>query len=182
MAEVTSTGAPECRPGTRVACRITKWGGGRHWEYAGTWLGRDEHGVWLGFPAGTVFRRPGAEYVAPFDQVGLVPHDRYWLATFHAAPSPVAVYVDVATPARWRGSVRRPVLGAVDLDLDVIRGSGGRVWVDDEDEFAEHRVRLGYPDTLVASALEGCAEVERAMRERTPPFDGSHGAWLERLV
>lgn len=173
--------APQARAGARVACRITKWGGGRHWEYAGRWLGRDEHGVWLGFPAGTRFLRPGAEYVAPFDQVGLVPPDQYWLATFHATPSPVAVYVDVATPATWSGSARRPVLGAVDLDLDVVRGSGGRVWVDDEAEFAEHRASLGYPDELVEAALRSCAEVEQAVAAQLPPFDGSHQGWLDRL-
>ncbi|WP_180935649.1 DUF402 domain-containing protein [Nocardioides ungokensis] len=39
------------------------------------------------------------------------------------------------------------MLRAVDLDLDVVRGRTGRVWIDDEDEFAEHRVRFGYPTT-----------------------------------
>ena len=38
---------------------------------------------------------------------------------------------------------------AVDLDLGVIRGTTGRVWVDDEDGFAEHRVTVGYPAEVV---------------------------------
>ena len=38
---------------------------------------------------------------------------------------------------------------AVDLDLDVVEGLDREVWVDDEDEFAEHRVELGYPREVV---------------------------------
>lgn len=181
MSPLSPTGrVPSPQPGTRVTCRITKWGGGRHWEYTGRWLGEDGHGAWLGFAAGTVFRRPGAEYVAPYDQAGLVPPGRHWLATFHADPSPVQVYVDVATPAVWEGTDRRPVLTAVDLDLDVVQGRGGRVWVDDEDEFAEHRSTLGYPEDLVAEALAACAEAEAALVAKDPPFDGTHRWWLQR--
>lgn len=164
-------------PGAEVTCLITKWGGGRHWEYAGRWLGSDACGDWLGFVAGTTFTRPGAEYVAPYDQVGLVPAEQHWLATFHADPSPVAVYVDIATPATWDG----PTLRAIDLDLDVIRGRTGRVWVDDEDEFAEHRVSLDYPAPLVADALASCVRIEAALLAGEPPFDGSHLAWLDVL-
>lgn len=87
----------------------------------------------------------------------------------------------MATPARWSGTAEHPVLEAVDLDLDVLRSPSGRVWVDDEDEFAAHRVRLGYPDELVADALAGCAEVQQALTDRTAPFDDTHLGWLERL-
>ena len=55
----------------------------------------------------------------------------------------------MATPAVWHGE---DLVRAVDLDLDVIRGTTGRVWVDDEDEFAEHRVSLGYPDEVIEQA------------------------------
>src|SRR3954453_5623515 len=130
---------------------MTKWGERPHWEFAATYLGRDLHGDWLGIVAGTTMTRPGATYVAPTDQVGLVPapgddHARGWLEPFPqgggrrggsggvAAPAagagPVRGYVDVTTPPVWDGTVVR----AVDLDLDVVRGNAGRVWVDDEDE------------------------------------------------
>ena len=125
---------------------MTKWGGRPHWEYDAVLLGSDEHGDWLGIPGGTHMSRPGAEYVAPVAQVVLVPppgpdDERGWLATFHAPGGPVQVYVDMTTPPAWDG----PVLRAVDLDLDVVRGATGRVWVDDEDEFARHRVRVRLP-------------------------------------
>ena len=164
---------------------MTKWGGRPHWEYDAVLLGRDEHGWWIGVPAGTRMRRPGATYEAPTDQVVLVPDpaapalgDAWWVATFHAVGGPVRVYVDITTPPAWSGAV----VGAVDLDLDVIRGNAGRVWVDDEDEFAEHRVRLGYPDEVVAGALAACAALEEAVAAGAAPYDGTADHWLAVLA
>jgi len=160
---------------------MTKWGGRPHWEFDAVLLGSDAHGDWIGIVAGTSMRRPGASYVAPTDQVGLVPApgpdaDRGWLATFHAPGGPVRVYVDVTTPPTWDGAVLR----AIDLDLDVVRGSTGRVWVDDEDEFADHRVRLGYPDDIVRAAMSSCDRVHAAVLAETAPYDGTAAGWLAR--
>ena len=171
---------------------MTKWGDRPHWQFDAVLLGSDGHGDWLGIPAGTHMSRPGAEYVAPVAQVGLSPapgpdEDRHWLATFHApgghySPSlgtVVEVYVDMTTPPAWDGHVLR----AVDLDLDVVRGATGRVWVDDEDEFARHRVELGYPDEVIRAAMRACDLVEAAVRSRVAPYDGAtHRPWLDRLV
>ena len=49
--------------------------------------------------------------------------------------APFDVYVDITTVPVWLDGPTRAVT-AVDLDLDVVRGWTGRVWVDDEDEFA----------------------------------------------
>ena len=161
---------------------MTKWGAHPHWEFDAVHLGSDEQGDWLGIPAGTTMVRPGATYVAPTDQVGLAPPpgaetDRGWLATFHARGGPVRVYVDITTPPVWDG----PVLRAVDLDLDVVRGNTGRVWVDDEDEFAEHRVSLGYPDDLIGAAMTACERVLADVLAQRAPYDGSAEAWLTRV-
>lgn len=161
---------------------MTKWGDRPHWEFDATYLGSDPHGDWLGIPQGTRMSRPGADYVAPTDQVGLVPPpgpdaERGWLATFHAVGGPVRVYVDVTTPPQWDGAVLR----AVDLDLDVVRGNTGRVWVDDEDEFADHRVALGYPDGVVRAALDSCERVHALVAGAAAPYDGSAEAWLARV-
>jgi hypothetical protein len=164
---------------------MTKWGGRPHWEYAAELLGRDRHGWWIGVVAGTRMTRPGAVYEAPTDQVVLVPDpaapsvgDAGWVATFHAVGGPLRVYVDITTPPEWAGSVVR----AVDLDLDVIRENDGRVWVDDEDEFAEHRVRFGYPVDLVAAALGSCAAVQEAVATGAAPYDGTADRWLAVLA
>jgi uncharacterized protein len=161
---------------------MSKWGGRPHWEFDATYLGSDEHGDWLGIPAGTEMDRPGAHYVAPTNQVGLVPPpgpdaQRGWLATFHDVGGPVRVYVDITTPPTWDTTVVR----AVDLDLDVVRGATGRVWVDDEDEFAQHRVALGYPDEVTAGALASCERVLALVTDGAAPYGGEAAAWLAHL-
>jgi hypothetical protein len=157
---------------------MTKWPDQPHWTFGGTYLGSDALGDWIGFPAGSHFARPGVEVTMPNHQVGLVPAedlpDRGWLPTFHGPGSDFRLYVDIATPPVWDGTTLR----AVDLDLDVIQGTAGRVWVDDEDEFALHRVRFSYPDEVVAQALASCVHVEGAVRSGVAPFDGSHRSWL----
>ena len=161
---------------------MSKWVDRPHWQFDATYLGADEHGDWLGIPQGTVMSRPGATYVAPTAQVGLAPPPgpksaRGWLATFHDTGGPVRVYVDITTPPSWDG----PVLRAVDLDLDVICGPTGRVWVDDEDEFADHRVRFGYPEDVIEGALRSGRQVVAAVADGRAPYDGTARAWLERL-
>jgi protein associated with RNAse G/E len=88
------------------------------------------------------------------------------------------VYVDITTPPAWDGAVLR----AVDLDLDVVRGTTGRVWVDDEDEFADHRVRFHYPDDVVAAAMASCDLVHAAVASRAAPYDGTAARWLARVT
>ena len=88
------------------------------------------------------------------------------------------VYVDVTTPPVWDGSVLR----AVDLDLDVVRGNTGRVWVDDEDEFADHRVRFGYPGEVTTAAMYSCDRVHAAVAAGVAPYDGSAATWLSRVA
>jgi protein associated with RNAse G/E len=70
---------------------------------------------------------------------------------------------------------------AIDLALDVIKGPTGRVWVDDEDEFAQHRVELGYPADVVEAAVRSCEEIRAAVAAGSAPFDGAHLEWIARL-
>ncbi len=163
---------------------MTKWGDRPHWAFDARWLGSDEHGDWVGLPTGTEFDRPGAHFVSRSDQVGLTaPPDaaedeRWWAATFHAPGGSVRTYVDMVTPPVWDGRTLR----MVDLDLDVVLGLDGRVWVDDEDEFARHRIELGYPSEVVQAARRSCDRVEAAMTAGHPPYDGSHERWLATLA
>jgi len=180
---------------------MTKWPDRPHSEFAGTYLGADEHGDWIGFPEGSRFTRPGADYVAPYDQVGLVPPDQGWVAAFRTDQAQVSlvprdepfvatfyapggsahcdVYVDITTVPVWSGDT----VTAVDLDLDVVRGWTGRVWVDDEDEFAAHRVQHAYPPHLVRLAVGSCEAVRDAVRRAEAPYDGrTPGPWFEALA
>ncbi|MBV9830741.1 MAG: DUF402 domain-containing protein [Marmoricola sp.] len=143
-------------------------------------LGVDAHGTWIGITRGTLLASPTRAFHATADHVTLVPHDAWWLATFYGADPrrPFDVYVDIATPAVWHGD---GLVRAVDLDLDVIRGTTGRVWVDDEDEFAAHRVARAYPDDVVEAALASCQQVLADVTAAAAPFDDTPASWLARL-
>lgn len=162
-----------------IRVEMTKWGERPHWRFAGVRLGSDEHGEWLGFPAGTHNARPGLAFDSEADSVTLVPREGWFLATFHAPGIWCDLYVDIATPPAWDGDVLR----SIDLDLDVIRRSeSGEVFVDDEDEFAEHRVAFGYPAEVVTAAEASCRDVAAAVRAGKAPYDGSHRRWLDDLA
>lgn len=161
-----------------------KWNHRPHWEFDAIWLGEDEHGTWLGGPPGTRMSRPGADFDSPLGFVVLVPEKDAFVSTFYAQNSTslpegwVEVYVDITSAASWVGQT----VSMVDLDLDVVRGRTGRVWVDDEDEFAVHRVKFGYPSEVVDLASSTCQRVLDAMTSRRAPYDGVVGpAWLRRL-
>ncbi len=162
--------------GAPVRVAMTKWGDRPHWGFAAAYLGVDQHGEWLSIPAGTVFRRPGMEYVAPVDQVTLLPSAAAgWVATFHATGGPVRLYVDITRDLVWDGDTVR----CVDLDLDVLERPDGEVLIDDEDEFAEHRIAYGYPAEVIAAAEAACRSVHEAVLVRRPPFDLETAAgWL----
>ena len=83
----------------------------------------------------------------------------------------MAVYVDVTTDVRREADV----IHAVDLDLDVVRLSDGRVLVLDEDEFAEHQVRYGYPPDVVTRARATADDLVAALTAGVEPF-GDVGA------
>jgi hypothetical protein len=55
--------------------------------------------------------------------------------------------------------------------------------VDDEDEFADHRVRFGYPADVVRLAATSCDQVQAAVAAGAPPYDGvAPTTWFSRLA
>jgi protein associated with RNAse G/E len=70
----------------------------------------------------------------------------------------------------------------VDLDLDVVKRRDGRVHIDDEDEFAEHQVAMGYPPHVAATARADCARVFLAMEAGDEPFGSVGQMWLQRWI
>ena len=167
-----------------VHLSFTKWDGSLHWHFDALPLGEDEHGAWLGVPAGTeVSRGDGTTFVSDAFAV-LVPAEAWWTAAFYGEPfepprgEPVEVYVDVCTPAQWDGGK----MTAVDLDLDVVRFPDGTVGLLDEDEFQDHLVRFGYPAEVVDAARAAADLIAAALEGRTEPFDRVGPAWLERLL
>lgn len=162
-------------PSEVVRVVYTKYDGTRHRDYPAERLGTDDLGTWLGIRAGTpsVYHgRPSVEQI-PF--VLLVPHRAWWTAMFNPPPRTSEVYCDIATPARWDGDK----VSLIDLDLDVVRRrKTGLIQLLDEDEFADHRVRFGYPDELVTEARAAAGRLVTALGDGTEPFAS---AYRERL-
>lgn len=172
------------RAGSAVRVVTRKWPDRSHWEYDGVLLGEDEHGVWVGAPVGTACSRPGASFVTDQAMLTLVPRTAPFTATFYApgGRAHCEVYVDVTTVPWWADpGAGGLTVTAVDLDLDVVRGWTGRVWVDDEDEFADHRIRFGYPWDLVRLAATSCDTVRAAVEARLAPYDDTPRSWFARL-
>jgi hypothetical protein len=57
----------------------------------------------------------------------------------------------------------------------------GKVSVLDEDEFAEHELRYGYPPDLIDLALAATTEATSRLTMRSPPFDGVAQEWIAKV-
>lgn len=158
-----------------------KYDGSEHWGRDLLLLGEDAHGLWLGATAGGTYSHPDKRDEPGPRHVVLVPRDDWYVATFNATPGgrsrTVEVYVDVTTPP----TIAEGEVFAVDLDLDVIRRTGGTVEIDDEDEFADHQVSMAYPPRVVAAAREAADRVAALVRDGAAPFDGAHERWLAKV-
>ena len=93
-----------------------------------------------------------------------------WYNVWHLREHIVAPnlwYANVAMPARFDGATIR----WVDLDIDIRCHLDGSLEVLDEDEFAQHRVELGYSDEVVERALAARDEMPQLARAGAFPFD-----------
>lgn len=162
--------------GRRIHIDFRKWPDRVHWQFEMDHLGEDAHGLWL-------WRRPGAPmrkgHEAPIKArylaVKVITRDEWWSAMWAQEPSP-AVYVDIATPAKWKGDR----VTMVDLDLDVVRRGDGPVEIHDEDEFEDHRKRFGYPADVVEEAVATTQYIADAVEADLPPFGPVASAWMAK--
>lgn len=160
---------------------VRKFDGSLHWHHTMLRLGDDDFGVWLGAPIGTVYGKgeEAAVYATQERRVMLFPRDAWWTAMFHEAPARLDVYCDVSTPPEWTHTGE---VTTVDLDLDVCRTRGdGSVYVDDEDEFAVHQRRYGYPPHVVSSAESTAEWLSAALRDGAEPFGARYRHWLAQV-
>jgi protein associated with RNAse G/E len=161
-----------------------KYDGTLHWNQVAWRLGEDEHGVWVGAPAGTPIRL-GEQVREPAvaAHVFLFAPGAWWTATFNAPPHRTLIYCDITTVPAWSGNGNGhgeiSEVSMVDLDLDVRRRRGGAVELLDEDEFALHRVHFGYPPEVAAAAQAAADWLVGALGERVEPFDTGFQHWLE---
>lgn len=167
---------PDPEPG-HVQVNYRKYDGTLHWNLRMRRLGEDEHGVWLGLPADSVMRKGhNPEVPLPEAHVILFPRAAWWTAVFNAAPRRTEIYCDITTPPQWPSPAE---VTMVDLDLDVLRKRGADLPIlVDEDEFAEHQVKYGYPAEVIDAAESAAAWLMAAVADGTGPFDGTHRRWL----
>lgn len=161
----------------RVTVQYYKYPRTLHWRHELFRLGEDEHGVWLGGETGTVVQRgtePALQLNRPIAQL-ITPGD-WWSAIFNGGDHELDAYVDIVTVARWPAPDR---VEMIDLDLDVVRLRDGTIYIDDEDEFEEHRARFGYPPKMVDSARAAAARLVLTLERDHAPFDGTAERWLD---
>lgn len=172
-------------PGTRLVFRWRKWNGSSHWRHDCVYLGSDRWGDWFGQDAGWRSHRPGRDLLAETPNVTLMPPSgEYALTLNQSHPRHVRVYIDLAWDVRW-GESGEPE--GVDMDLDVVRADDGRgIWIDDRDEWDEHRVAYGYPLDIVERLEALAVDLEARVRAEEAPFDDTTAdgwfAVLSRLV
>lgn len=166
---------PRLAPGTAIPVASTKYDGSLHYRH--TMRVVDDRGdrlrVWA--PAGTVFHSYRGRYAATRHFLMLHYSDRDWNLEVMWEPdwTPNKHYINIALPSTWRDGTLR----FVDLDLDISWWADGTINLLDEDEFAEHRERFGYPQWLVDRAWDAVDEVRGLISARNTPFDESLYAW-----
>lgn len=157
-----------------------KHDGSLHWHLTMTWLAEDDHGVWAGTPRPTTMRKGnGPLVVLDYASIMLFPREAWWTAAFNASPAATEIYCDITTPVQW---LSPDEVTMIDLDLDVLRMRDGHIELVDEDEFAEHRVKFGYPAEVVAEAERSAAWLHAAITGNREPFATVYRSYLERVV
>ena len=178
-------------PGTEIVFQWRKWDGSPHWRHECVWLGSDAWGDWVGQPGGWRSERPGRSFAAHGLNVTLVPPSGdYALTVNRDHPTGMRIYIDLAWEAHAGaadGSADPLLFTGIDMDLDVVRvgveerGERG-TWIDDEDEWDEHRVQYGYPADVQRHLEALAADLEQRVRAQLPPVDDATAdVWLDRL-
>jgi uncharacterized protein len=154
----------------------TKFDGSLHYRHAVTPVRRDDGFLAVYLRLGERLESYRGVQIHPHHELGLYWADRHYnvWVVWREDWRPHRYYVNIATPATWSDGTLR----CVDLDLDLLLESDGREpRLDDEDEFAEHSRRWGYPPPLLATCHDACREVATMMRQRDWPFDGRLFDW-----
>jgi protein associated with RNAse G/E len=144
------------------------------------YLGHDEWGDWFGQLPGWSSARPGFVYDVKYPSVTLMPPSGDFAYTHNAPPHGTRVYIDIAWDLHWQDGAA----AGIDMDLDVVRTVDGRgLYIDDRDEWDEHRLQYGYPLDIVSRLETLTVQIEARVRADAAPFDDATAdVWLDRLA
>ena len=157
-----------------------KHDGSLHWHMMTQWLGEDEHGIWTGAARPTLMRKGDGPLVTlEYASVLFFPHGAWWTAAFNDVPAAIETYCDITTPVRWPSPGE---VTMVDLDLDVARRRTGEVELWDEDEFASHQVKYGYPADVIAEAKRAAEWLRNALTRNIEPFATTYRSYMALLT
>ena len=159
---------PVALPGSRILLRATKFDGTAHWIQPFTVISDDGTLLVTEYRARTPIYTSRGEFRSPYDSRVYFWRDR-WFNVFRLSRPGCSLalwYCNVTTPPSFDGCQ----LGYVDLDLDVSVRPDGCIEVLDEDEFAEHRKKYGYPADVVTRAEDAAREIVQLARQRAFPF------------
>jgi protein associated with RNAse G/E len=177
-----TTGSGATPIGTRtIVLRSVKFDGALNYFWPARVVQEDTAGFIWATPAGAPFTRPNRVIAVPHDWLGRVWYDRWYAVDASLTPPTrgaepgtlVHYYCNLGMPGAWEGDVFR----YVDLDLDVQIFPDGRHELLDEDEFAAHQVRYGYPADVIAATERAARDAIALARAGAAPFDGSLVAW-----
>ena len=156
--------------GTPIHIVSTKYDGSPHYDYWGRLIDEyagvlrivtDEGTPWTGY-------RGEGRMRSTMTQLFFT--DR-WYNVFHNY-RPVGRlgmhwYANIGTPARLEGDTLR----WIDLDLDLLQTEVSGLFVDDEDEFEDHQVAMGYPAEMVGQARAALEELLSLCGDFAFPLD-----------
>ncbi len=140
------------------------------------YLDQDEWGLWLWTPAGSTAQR-GDEPRQIFNHanVKLVSPGDWWTAIWNDGRR-YDLYIDIITPA----AISPDIVTMVDIDLDLVRRADGEVTIEDEEEFADHQRRYGYPAYVIERAWQTTAALKQRLERREEPFGEVGDAMVTR--
>ncbi len=164
-----------------VAFEWRKFDGGVHWSHQTYFLGSDEHGKWFAQATGAHSFRPGLDYITETETLMLVSPAGDFVAKFFppGRDDAMLLYVDIAHQVTWHPEDKK--VTGVDMDLDVIKASDDRgIWIEDIEEFRDHKDKYSYPDQLVDSSWMKATEILEQAKNEVAPYDaGTASGWFD---
>lgn len=100
-----------------------------------------------------------------------------WVA-FDDAGKRTLIHGDICQPA----VVREGEASFVDLDLDLIVEGENPAYARDLEEFAQHRVTMGYPPDVVRLAWSALRQVSESYAAAAFPFDGTAERTIAAII